>query len=95
MVIKYGDLNLLKEYNTSRYFIACIAVLITWTWIIIIDGSFKPILFLPHMLVLIAYVVISDINDERRKHNNRVLYDLLTGYNKITLAARRAQGYVN
>ena len=95
MLIKYGNLNLLNEYDIEPYVLVSVLLLMSYTFVCMLNGFYKPIAFLPHMLFLISVVVISDINDERIKHNNRVLYDLLTGYNRVAIASRRAQSYVN
>lgn len=88
---KYRDFRLEKEYNFGLFCKIGVIVLGIYTAVVIavLDIAHKPIVYLPHILFMMAFVFLTDINESRRKHNDMILDKITETYNRIDALSRR------
>ena len=70
--MRYSELEGVKEYNDKKILQKIGELLIlysVWLVVYVIEIGFSSLLFIPYILVLMGYVIFSELNDERKKIN--------------------------
>lgn len=74
--MSYGDLELKRVINEPKYLEYSGIILLVYTIWIFLIGQLNYALFIPHVIFIMGWVLISDYNDENEKHNGIVLSDM-------------------
>ena len=77
--MRYSELEGVKEYNDKKILQKIAELLIlysVWLLVYVIEIGFSSLLFIPYILVLMGYVIFSELNDERKKINDDIYNSL-------------------